>query len=261
MLDYVSALRRECARFGDVLHRHDLDAPVPSCPGWTLADLGWHLTEVQQFWSETAGRLLLDPSEAQTITRPDQDAELPELFDVHSAALLAAVGDHRADDKCWSWDEAGGTIAWVRRRQAHEALIHRIDAELAAGVAHDPIDPNLAADGVDEILRVMMSGVPPWGAFTPDGRTVALVATDTGSRWAGRLGRFTGTSPNTGTIYDDEALDLADDALGAVTTTIAATAADLDRWLWGRGDAATLAVDGDATAVNHIRALAGRSTQ
>jgi uncharacterized protein (TIGR03083 family) len=261
VLNHLLALERESARFGELLRRGDLGAAVPSCPGWSLADLGWHLTEVQQFWSEIAGRLLLDPEDAMKIDRPATDHELPDLFDTCSAALLHAVTNHRPEESCWSWDEAGGTIAWVRRRQAQEALIHRIDAELAAGTMHEPIDSALAADGIDEILRVMMAGVPPWGTFTSDGRTVALIATDTGHRWNGILGRFTGTSPNTGTTYDDEALDLSDQAVPDSTATIEASAADLDRWLWGRGDQASLTIAGDPNVADHIRALARLATQ
>jgi len=46
-------------------------------------------------------------------------------------------------------------LGFVRRRQAHEVLIHRLDAELTAGVDASAMDPRLSADGVDELLRVM----------------------------------------------------------------------------------------------------------
>ena len=260
MVDFVSALQRESARFGELVHNSDLGSGVPSCPDWTLADLAWHLTEVQQFWGEIAGRLLADPGDVARIARPD-DAELGGLFDTHAAALLDAVTRHAPDAECWSWDPHGGTIAWVRRRQAQEALVHRIDAELAAGAAHDPIDPGLAADGVDEILRVMMSGVPKWGDFTPDGRSVALVAVDTGHRWDAVLGRFTGASPSTGTTYDEESLDVTDDPIDEVTTTISAAAADLDLWLWGRRDARSLTIAGEPSVADYVRTVAALSTQ
>ena len=57
-------------------------------------------------------------------------------------------------------------MGFVRRRQAHEALIHRIDAELTAG-RRTPVDPLLGADGVDEALRVMYGGVPGVGQVHP----------------------------------------------------------------------------------------------
>ena len=61
------------------------------------------------------------------------------------------------------------------RRQPHEALIHRVDAELAAG-APTGLDEALATDGVDEILTVMIDchDIPVWSRFEPDGSTAAL---------------------------------------------------------------------------------------
>ncbi|WP_238993563.1 hypothetical protein [Nocardioides caldifontis] len=63
----------------------------------------------------------------------------------------------------WAEDR---TVGYIRRRQAHEALIHRLDAELTAGTV-TALDPTLASDGVDEALDVMFGGCPPWGSFEP----------------------------------------------------------------------------------------------
>ena len=35
-------------------HREHLERPVEHCPGWNVADLVWHLTEVHWFWSTIA---------------------------------------------------------------------------------------------------------------------------------------------------------------------------------------------------------------
>ena len=72
----------------------------------------------------------------------------------------------------------GGTVGWVLRRQAHEALVHRVDAEQTAGLPVTDPGVVLAADGVDEMLGVMVSGLPEWASFTPDGQRVRLHATD-----------------------------------------------------------------------------------
>ncbi len=37
------------AGFADATRDH-LDARVEHCPGWSVADLVWHLTEVHWFW-------------------------------------------------------------------------------------------------------------------------------------------------------------------------------------------------------------------
>ncbi len=252
-MDHVGIIREQSARFHDVLTGVDPDAPVPSCPDWTAADLVWHLAEVQHFWGSMAGELLAGP---EAYDRPDRpaDGELLDLFTENAARLVEAVARHDPATPCWSWHAEGGSIGWVRRRQAHEALIHRIDAELAAGAAVAGVAAGVAADGVDEMLRVMMHGVPPWGTFTPDGDVIGLAATDTGDAWTLTMGRFDGTSPDSGKVY--EGLDAAMVAAGAPApeATLRAPAWDLDRWLWGRGEPA--AVDGDPARRDRLRRLA-----
>ena len=94
------------------------------------------------------------------------------------------------------------------RRQAHEALVHRVDAEQTAGLPVTDPGVALAADGVDEMLGVMVSGLPAWATFTPDGQRVRLLATDAGREWVMAFGRFHGTSPTTGKEYDEECGEL-----------------------------------------------------
>ncbi len=259
MLDYVTVIEEQSARFADLLAA-DLRSDVPSCPEWTLADLGFHLAEVQSFWATIAGDLLTSPDGVDELTRPD-NADLAATFRRESARLLAALEARAPNDPCWSWDSSGGTVAWVHRRQAHEVLIHRFDAELAARVLHAPVDPELAADGVDEILTSMLSGVPGWGTFTPDGVTVTLEAVDAGPRWHATMGRFTGTSPSSGTTYDLDAMELLANAPTDVTATISGDALDLDLWLWGRADASRLHIAGDPDVATRIRQMAAESTR
>jgi len=77
--------------------------------------------------------------------------------------------------------------------------------------------------------------------------------------WSVELGRFQGTSPNTGTSYDEEALRLVGPR--QTTTVVSGTAADLDRWLWGRGTMEPLVTDGDPTGADWIRTAARHATQ
>lgn len=39
----------ESRRLAEVVAQADPQAPVPTCPGWDLADLLYHLTEVHTF--------------------------------------------------------------------------------------------------------------------------------------------------------------------------------------------------------------------
>lgn len=66
---------------------------------------------------------------------------------------------------------------------AHETAVHRVDAERAAGEA-SPIDATLAADGIDELLSVLLSAR---GDYDGPAGFFGIGETDTGRAWAVRL--------------------------------------------------------------------------
>ena len=177
-----------------------------------------------------------------------------------SARLVEALESRDADDKCWSWHETGYTVGWVRRRQAHETLIHRVDAELAAGGLFN-VDAALAADGVDEILRVHLDvePLPDWATYEPDGATAIIDIEDDPASWTIDLGRFMGTNPGTGKVHNDPALRFVDTA-NRPSSAIRGSGTDVDLWLWGRGPLDPLTVEGNLDVVHQIRATAAYST-
>ena len=117
---------------------------------------------------------------------------------------------------------------------AHENAVHRYDAESATGTpAH--IDPDLATDGVSEILAVAMR-------YRGDGRPIEypdssmlLVRTDSANRWMVRAMDGTLLVAHNG------------DAGNRADATLTGPAEDLYLYLWGR-PAPALAVTGDADA-------------
>ncbi len=258
-LDYLAHIASESARFGSVMAATAPDAPVPSCPDWSADDLLWHLGEVQWFWGTIVSELVeVDRALELNPDRPAGRAALAEFYDTASRRLSTALAETPPQTRVWTWadDKSAG---FVRRRQAHEALIHRIDAELTAG-DRSPMDPRLSADGVDEALRIMYNGtIPDWGKFAAsEGRTLRISAADTGDSWFVTLGQFTGTDPEDQKSYDQAAIHVADADQGAsAAATITGTAADLDCWLWNRpaleavsrsGDEGVLAAFGDQIA-------------
>ncbi|GAA1928162.1 maleylpyruvate isomerase family mycothiol-dependent enzyme [Streptantibioticus ferralitis] len=81
------------------------------------------------------------------------DDELAAWFEGGLRRLVASL--HAADDRLLAWEFLPGATnprAFWARRQAHETTIHRVDAELAGGGLLSPIAPDLAMDGIDEIL-------------------------------------------------------------------------------------------------------------
>lgn len=262
---YADMIARESARAADALAAAASRTQVPACPDWDAADLTYHLAEVQDFWSQIVRNAPAGPDEADDTERLPDD-ELVPFLRTRTAALLAALGSQDPAAPCWSWSSTGGTVGWVLRRQAHEALVHRVDAEQTAGLPVTDPGVVLAADGVDEMLGVMVSGLPEWASFTADGQRVRLQATDARREWVIAFGRFHGTSPTSGTTYDDECGELVGGAPWEgedddVTATVSGTAWDLELWLWGRGTVDALRRDGDPAAVDRLRKVIAESTQ
>ncbi len=242
----------------ELARRHAATTPVPTCGDWSLADLVWHLAEVHDFWAHTIEHR---PAGPDTYSRPDRppDDELAGLLDDRCERLVGLLAATDPDEHAWSWS-AERSVRFTIRRQSHEALIHHVDGVLAVGSPLPAAPSPLAADGVDELVTVMLAGVPDWAEYHPSDRTLRLVATDTGDRWELEFGRMTGTSPDTGRTYDVVALEVLD-RLDRPTTTISAPALELDLWMWGRADHAALTVTGDPLGASRLRELVVDTTQ
>lgn len=251
---YVEHLLADSARFVEALDGVDPATPVPTCPDWAAADLVHHLTTVQSFWAAVVrGRLRTD-AEVEAVEAPDR----PEGFDCQlagmaaaTARLVGALEDTPPATPAWTWS-AEQTVGFTYRRQALEALVHRLDAELTAD-RRTGIDATLASDGVDEALRVMFGGCPPWGTITPEvdpGRALRLRAADTGATWWVRLARFTGVDPDGGS-HDEPDLAVAEaDPGGAAPAELSGTAEDLLCRLWGRPTLGPIEQAGDAAVLD-----------
>src|SRR2546430_2343380 len=129
-------------------------ASVPSSPPWTVSDLVRHVAEVY-LHKVTLMRTGEEPDEWPP---PSLAAEAP------LAALGRAYGALRAEFRTRgpglaapTWYEPDQTVGFWIRRMAQETVIHRIDAELAAGLPVTPVPDDLAADGVDEVLKRMLA--------------------------------------------------------------------------------------------------------
>ncbi len=251
--DYLDHIRRESARFRAVLADCDPAARVPSCPDWDAGDLLWHLTGVQWFWS----RIVLGESDPEAVVereRPSSYSELLDLYDECSAALTDALAAADPAATAWTWAPEQ-TVGFTYRRQAHEALIHRLDAEQTAGDVTG-LDPQLAADGVNETLDVMFGGTPAWGAFTPGESLLRIDCIDTDDHVWVRLGTFSGTDPASGKTYTDEAdLSVVDDPGVEPDCLISGLAGALDAWLWRRTGDEGIDVTGDRAAYDAFREI------
>ncbi|CAN5467439.1 maleylpyruvate isomerase N-terminal domain-containing protein [soil metagenome] len=258
--DYLDHIRIESARFRAALTDCDPAARVPACPDWDAADLLWHLAEVQWFWSRVvAGR----PAGPDELTHPERPATYDGLlaaFDEYSAGLVATLEAADPAEAAWTWAPEQ-SVGFTFRRQAHEALIHRLDAEQTAGTVtalDATLDPALATDGVQECLAVMYGGCPDWGRFTPDGAHAHFDLTDVGTSLWVSIGRFDGKDPDTDVVHDEPDLSVVDDPGTEPDVLVRATAAELDAWLWKRAPQEAVSVTGDDAARAHLAGILGQ---
>ncbi|HMK97753.1 MAG TPA: maleylpyruvate isomerase family mycothiol-dependent enzyme [Acidimicrobiales bacterium] len=145
---------------GDLLvsaaERAGLGAPVPTCPDWRVRDLLAHMAGVHR-WATSylkSGRAnpVTIEEEAEFFAAPADAALLSWSRDSCHELVTALRGANPAM-RCWSFLPAPSPLAFWARRQAHETSIHAVDAQLAAGSAPGPFPPDLAADGIDELVN------------------------------------------------------------------------------------------------------------
>jgi uncharacterized protein (TIGR03083 family) len=256
----LRAIDHESERFLDAVQVAEPGARVPTCPEWTADDLLWHLTEVHAYWAEILRSGAQTDEEAEAVEaakpqRPTGRGAAIALFREETAALHAQLQDRDDQDPAWFWLDTAQTVGSVRRMQAHEATMHRVDAELAAGLESEPIDPELAADGVEHGITVMWAwwSTLPGFEFRSVGGVVSLTASDLGRTWHVQPGRWVGVGQS-GTSYDEPGVVLvdADPARGSVAdASFSGSAEELMRWLWGRGPEPR--ADGDPQSLGAMR--------
>ncbi|SNT63177.1 TIGR03083 family protein [Asanoa hainanensis] len=189
VLEFPEVLRliedRSAAFRAVVASAPDLDAPVPSCPEWTLRELAQHLGDGRRRQAAIVAAgpgaqppPKTDPKGAPTAPRDRAalDAWLAESTELMLDAMRAA-GPARG---CWTWwgdSQAPQTSGAVARHQIQELAVHTYDAQLTEGAAQ-PLPADVAVEGVDEFLTTVSATTVPW-PFKP--ATIDLHATEGGS--------------------------------------------------------------------------------
>lgn len=160
------------------------------------------------------------------------DGLLP-LFHQTAARTEDILWSVAPEEPVWTWWPADQTAGFWQRRMAHETAVHRWDAQVAHNFT-EPIESNLAADGIDETFDVMLprrrGAVPdvPLGA----GESFHFHRTDGPGEW---LVRF---EPDGPVVSREHA---------KADVAVRGPASDLVLFLWHRIPAARLDVVGDAT--------------
>jgi uncharacterized protein (TIGR03083 family) len=173
---HLEHLHRELDLFAACL-AGDLRAPVRSCGAWTLYDLANHLGQ-DNLWVTAA--VTEQRGDHEGPPAPRAPGSLAAWFRNTSDAMLGALSSP-AQSPAWTIYPPP-TVGFWRRRRAQETLVHRWDAETALGRL-SVMDPELAADGVAEVVDTMAPRQVTLGRIRPLGRALHLTTTDTGEDW------------------------------------------------------------------------------
>lgn len=181
---YLEHVLADVARFAAAVRRGPLDAPVAACPGWDLRALTAHQGMVHRWARHAAANAA--PPEAFDAFAPagDLDAEaLASWLEQGADDLIATLRTIDPDGPTWHPFPVPRLGRVWPRRQAHEVSIHRWDAEVAAGLTPNPIDPELASDGIDEYFELAIPRVVKREGITLPAGSIHLHCTDTHGEW------------------------------------------------------------------------------
>ena len=168
------------------------------------------------------------------------DADLAGWLGQGCTDLVAALVAAPDDLQCWTFLAAPSPRAMWARRQAHETAMHRVDAQLAAGIPVTPCAPAFAADGIDELLMLFVPRRSSKLRADPPA-TLAVRCTDVDASWLLRMDAD-GVTTTAGTSSDD----------AGAACTVSGTADDLYLALWNRTGADDLAVEGDRAVLGQF---------
>ncbi|MGW2865462.1 maleylpyruvate isomerase family mycothiol-dependent enzyme [Streptomyces sp. NPDC001205] len=253
-MDYVSRFRRDIEAFENAALKASSKAGahgiplVPSCPGWSVADLVFHLGAVHRYVSRVIGEGLLDQPDDTDFTflslpanpegwpnpqhAPNQaslPSELVGWFHEGASRLATVFTDHDPAERVWSWSQEQSVGFW-QRMQAIEASVHLWDIENALGDPR-PVDRLLAADAVRHTFEVMAPARRArQNAPAGQGERLRFRQSDGSGVWIVQLDPD-GVRLNSGT--------------GCCDVELTAAASDLMLFLWHRIPADGLEVRGD----------------
>jgi len=239
--EYVPVLAAEAMVLAAAAEEAGLDAPVPTCPGWTERDLVLHMGEVHRWATAVvtsqATKLSQVPSDFLG-PLPDDSAAVGWLRAGAKALCDALVtADPSVDYAAFLNDPPTPRLLFWARRQTMETGVHRVDAESALARS-TPFSPPIALDGIDEFVcgflprsRTSLHSTVP--------RTLSLVPDHSDARW-------------TVTISEDPPSTVRG-ADGAADCTVTGPASDIFLALWNCAGLEPLTVTGDAGVIELLR--------
>ena len=158
---YFAEIEAGTAGLAEVLAEHDQSLPIPTCPEWTLRQLVTHVGRAHRWAAEitrTRSEVFIPFRAVPDGRLPDDRAGQCAWLRAGAARVVDAVRE-AGSDLVWSFTGPAPAGFWIRR-MAHETLVHRADAQLAAGAEPEPvIEAEVAADAIDEWLMLLTRGI------------------------------------------------------------------------------------------------------
>lgn len=241
---------------------------VPSCPGWTMNDLVLHMGAIYRLVANRITNREREFVRYDTIFTPDDwtrvlrldpewvqfaaEGKVPEYHAMPSTAegkdpeyrsmpswliawfsegaerLQGAFRSVDPDEPIGTWWPPNQHAGFWMRRMAHETAVHRWDAQNAVG-APEPIERDLASDGVDEMMEVIIPDEYSESKATPNGESYHFHQSDGEGEWM--------------IYFEPSELRITRDHSKA-DVELAGTASDLLLFLLGRVPVERLAVSG-----------------
>jgi uncharacterized protein (TIGR03083 family) len=245
---FLVCLSADCGDLRDAATSVELTVPVPSCPGWTVGDLVVHVAQVY-----------LHKAAIMRTGEWPREWPLPHLAAVAPLSLFGRgyrelraefSGCDPASPVPTRYDPDQTVAFWIRR-MAQETVIHRIDAELAAGLPVTPVPDDLAADGIDEVLKRMLAyGSVAWPEKFSQFKGEHLAAGD------GRDTITIAAGPAAWTVRPaPREVVVTDGGSDHPRVAIEGSPAQVLRWLWGRAPAEAVRLTGDPAWADYLRAM------
>ena len=182
-MDYIAQIETQASLMRSAALEAGGDAPVPSCPEWTVLELVQHMAEVHT-WAAQAVVTTPEAGRPEWVKAPHDFDEVFPWWDNGLSLLLDRLRETPTDRPAWTFDKSFRAAFWPRR-QAHETSIHRLDAELATGRELQTLvfDPEFAADGIDEYLTVLVARRIELGNAVRASGRLLVHAADAGRVW------------------------------------------------------------------------------
>ncbi|GAA2598807.1 maleylpyruvate isomerase family mycothiol-dependent enzyme [Dactylosporangium fulvum] len=246
---HIDALERAGLDFVDAAEKAGFDAPVPTCPEWTVRELVQHVGYVHR-WAATYVRecrtvVLTDDEEEAAVGPMPGDADLVAWFQAGHTELVDLLRAAPGDLTCWHFLPAPSPLAFWARRQAHETTIHRADLQGAVGTIGG-VEADVGVDGIDELLMGFYGS--RGGRLRAEGPCTLSVGVTDGARCDG---------PHAWTVrMGPEGAEISRGAPDAADCTLRGPASDLYLALWNRRATADLHVDGDPAVLDLWRSRA-----